>query len=287
MPRTSSLRKTVRRLLSVLLLIYISLCAFFYFRQGEMLYPAPTSYSPTTPQDVGIPFEDLHIPVNSTDQIHAWWVPASSPSDKVILAFHGNGYVIEQTANRSGELLPYHETGANLLMVEYRGYGSSSPGMPNESRIYEDARAAFTYLITQRKIPAHNIILLGRSLGTGPATQLAVEHPEAGGLILISAFTSIPAAAKAVWYLRPFPLSILSHSKFDNLSKINSVHLPLLIAVGAEDTLTPPAMAQELIEHANEPKHLYLVPAADHNNLIRVAGEALVSQIGSVIQAIH
>jgi uncharacterized protein len=283
----SGLRKIARRFLITVLFFYLGVCAFVYFTQGAMLYPAPKFYQPASPQDVGIPFEDLHIPVNGSDQIHAWWVPASSPSDKVILAFHGNGYVIEQCVIPGGELISYHETGANLLMVEYRGYGSSSPGMPNESRIYEDARAAFTYLITQRKIPAHNIILLGRSLGTGPATQLAVEHPEAGGLILISAFTSIPAAAKAVWYLRPFPLSILSHSKFDNLSKINSVHLPLLIAVGAEDTLTPPAMAQELIEHANEPKHLYLVPAADHNNLIRVAGEALVSQIGSVIQAIH
>ena len=73
-----------------------------------------------------------------------------------------------------------HRLGPNLLLVDYRGYGSSSPGTPNETRVYEDARAALTYLVEQRHVSIHNIILMGRSIGTGPATQLALEHPEAG-----------------------------------------------------------------------------------------------------------
>ena len=87
------LRTTVTTLLSVLLLLYVGLGALFYFRQDQMTFPAPAHYTNATPADVGIAFEDLHIPVTGSEQIHAWWIPATQPSDKVLLMFHGNGYV--------------------------------------------------------------------------------------------------------------------------------------------------------------------------------------------------
>ncbi len=180
-----------------------------------------------------------------------------------------------------------HHLGPNLLLVDYRGYGSSSPGTANETRVYQDARAAFSYLLNQRHMRIHNVILMGRSIGTGPATQLALEHSDAGGLILESAFTSVSEAAKAIWYLRVFPLSLFIHNRFDNLSKIGSVHVPVFITVGTEDTLTPPDMAQALFRRANQPKLLYLVAGADHNTIVSVGGQALEKQIGGFIGNVH
>jgi fermentation-respiration switch protein FrsA (DUF1100 family) len=283
--RTPHPRRFVAVLLIVLAVIYFSACAFFYLQQDQMTFPAPREYATATPLTSGIPFEDLHIPVNRPEQIHAWWIPASTASDKVLLVFHGNGYVLDQAA--TGELLPLHALGANLLMIDYRGYGSSSPGTPNENRVYEDARAAFMYLIVQRHIRSRDIIFLGRSIGSGPATELAKEHPEAGGLILISAFTSTVAIAKSIWYLRPFPLELLSHNRFDNLSKIDAVHLPVFIAVGTQDRLTPPAMAQALFQRANEPKQLFLSPGADHNEMMNTGVAMLEAQISAFLQTIH
>ena len=201
--------------------------------------------------------------------------------------FHGNGYVLEQAAGSVGEVKSLHNLGPNLLLADYRGYGSSSPGTPNETRVYEDARAALAYLLTQRQVSIHDVIFMGRSIGTGPATQLAVEHPDAGALILESPFTSVPEAAKAIWYLRAFPLSLFVHNRFDNLSKIGSVHLPVFITVGTEDTLTPPEMAKALFQHANQPKKLYLVPGADHNGIVAIGGEKLENQISGFIDGIH
>jgi uncharacterized protein len=215
--QASGLARVVTTLLTIVLVIYIAACGYFYFEQDQMTFPAPTEYPPATPANVGIPFEDLHIAVNASEQIHAWWIPASPISDKVLLVFHGNGYVLEQAA--TGELVPLHSLGTNLLMIDYRGYGSSSRTAPDEKRVYEDARAAFTYLTVVRKVPSRKIIFLGRSVGTGPATEMAKEHPEAGGLMLISAFTSTIDIAKTIWYLRPFPLALLSHNRFDSLSK--------------------------------------------------------------------
>jgi len=252
-----------------------------------MTFPAPSHYAKASPADVGIAFEDLRIPVNGSEQLHAWWIPASQPSDKVLLMFHGNGYVLEQAAGPAGEVRSLHHLGPNLLLMDYRGYGSSSPGIPNETRVYEDARAGLGYLMTQRQVRANNVIFMGRSIGTGPATQLAVEHPDAGALILESPFTSVPEAAKAIWYLRAFPLSLFVHNRFDNLSKIGLVHVPVFITVGTEDTLTPPEMAKALFERANQPKQLYLVPRAGHNDIVGIGGQALENQISRFIDGIH
>ncbi len=183
--RKLGLGRFVVGFLAVLAVIYLSACAFFYLQQDQMTFPAPRDYAAATPLDVGVPFEDLHIPVNGSEQIHAWWIPASAAGDEVLLVFHGNGYVLEQAAR--GDLAPLHALGTNLLMIDYRGYGSSSPGIPTENRVDEDARAAFSYLTVQKRVPGRAIIFLGRSIGTGPATEMAKEHPEAGGLILISA----------------------------------------------------------------------------------------------------
>jgi fermentation-respiration switch protein FrsA (DUF1100 family) len=284
----SLFRRFIVGLLVVVAAIYITACVFFYLRQDQMTFPAPASYAKTTPMDAGIPFEDLHIPVNGSDQIHAWWIPATIPSDssgKVVLAFHGNGYVLEQGIN--WETVPLHSVGTNLLLIDYRGYGSSSPVTPNEKLVYEDARTAFTYLTVQRRIPSRDIIFLGRSIGTGPATQLATEHPDAGGLILISPFTSTVDVAKSIAYLRLFPLSLLSHNRFDNLGKIASVRIPVFITVGTSDRLTPPIMAQVLFQRANEPKQLYLSPGADHDHTLEIGAKTLVDRISAFIQTLR
>lgn len=290
-PHASRSHVVTITLLLLLIAAYLAVCGLFYFKQDQMVFPAPTEYAKATPKDKGIDFEDLHIPVNGSEQIHAWWIPAASSSEKVLLVFHGNGYVLEQgiAGNYPDdiEFVPFYRLGTNLLLIDYRGYGSSSPGPANENRVYEDARAAFTYLTVQRKIPGKDVILVGRSIGTGPATEMAKEHPEAGGLVLLSPFTSTTDIARTLRFLRLLPLTFLSHNKFDNFSKIDSVHIPILMVVGTDDTLTPPAMAQTLFEKANQPKRLYLVPGADHNGLIRVGGQKLLDEITVFLQTIH
>jgi fermentation-respiration switch protein FrsA (DUF1100 family) len=77
------------------------------------------------------------------------------------------------------------------------------------------------------------------------------------------------------------------HNRFDNLSKISLVHVPVFITVGTEDTLTPPEMANVLFRHANQPKQLYLVPGADHNGIVAVGGQALERQVSAFINSVH
>ena len=245
----------------------------FLIDQARLLFPAPKIFDKKTPADIGLRFEDLRIPLNARDYLHAWWIPAAMPSDQVILVFHGNGYVLEDMVE--DETSSLHDIGTNLLLVDYRGYGSSTPIALNEMTVDEDAEASLDYLLRDRMVPVGNVIVLGRSIGSGPATYLAMNNRGLAGLILESPFSSIDDAANAFWYFRIYPASLILRTHFDNLTKISSVRVPLLVVSGTADTLTPPSMADRIFAQANPPKQRYSVVGAGHNDLLTTGGSAL------------
>ena len=304
--QTFRFRRFVVGLLVALAVLYVAASAFLYFQQDQIGFPVLTDYERVTPAALGIPFEDLQIPVNGTEQIHAWWLPASS--DKVLLLFHGGGYVLEDnitlalraksglpplprlSLSRQLELIPLHQLGLNILAFDYRGFGSSTPLNLTEKTATEDARAALTYLTVQRRVPSRQIILTAWSLGTGPATEIAKEYPDMGGLVLVSPYTALPDLVQfmpELWYVRPLPYRLLSHTRFDNLSKMNSVHVPVLFIVGSVDDTTVPSMATALLQKANEPKRLYVSPGASHANVWDIKTDQVIAEISGFIQNRH
>lgn len=76
-PRTSRLREYFIGVLVAMAIIYLAICVFLYFQQDRMLFVRLAEYEKLTPFNIGIPFEDLYIPVNGSEQIHFWWIPAS------------------------------------------------------------------------------------------------------------------------------------------------------------------------------------------------------------------
>ena len=278
---TRWLRVVARGSATGLAIGYLLAGLLLYFEQGDLLFPAPKSYEKDTPATVHLPFEDLHIAVSPSEYLHAWWIPAAAPSAKVILMFHGNGYVLENIA--TSEAVVLHEIGTNLLLVDYRGYGGSSPAKTRESTVYEDARSALSYLTEHRRVSVHDIYVLGRSIGSGPATQSALENPRLGGLILESPFSSIDDAARVLPVTRMFPVHWMLRTHFDNLSKIGSVRVPLLMVSGSADSLTPVWMAKAIFAQANQPKQLMVIPGAGHDDLLFVGGQALTDALRNFV----
>jgi len=275
-------RSAAVKLTAFLLIGYLAIGASLYFEQSKLLFPARKTFEKTTPANIGLDFEDLRIPVHPRDDLHAWWILAGSESAKAILVFHGNGYVLEYMVR--DEATSLHAIGANLTLVDYRGYGSSSPIDPDESTVDEDAEAALNYLLVRRGNPIGNIFVLGRSIGSGPATDLAMKHPGLAGLILESPFSSVDDAAANVWYSRYFPVRLMLRTHFDNLSKVSAVQVPLLIVSGTKDTLTPPSMAESIFARAHQPKQLHLVAGAGHNDLLAVGGKSLTEVLQKFVE---
>jgi alpha-beta hydrolase superfamily lysophospholipase len=122
------------------------------------------------------------------ERIHVWWI-AAQPDAKVLLYLHGNGINMGAAVANAHQ---FHQLGFSVLLIDYRGYGRSEGSFPTETRVYQDAVTAWDYLVKQRQIQPSQIFLFGHSLGGAIAIDLAVQHPDAAGLIVESSFTSMP-----------------------------------------------------------------------------------------------
>ncbi len=174
-----------------------------------------------------------------------------------ILQFHGNAdSAFSPWQARHCEAL--RGLGFNVLEIDYRGFGLT-PGKASEAGMIEDAETAYRYL-RARGVPAGRIILLGHSLGSGPAVVLATRHSTAA-LVLFGAFTSIPDAAADRY---PFlPLRMAVGVQFNSLARIGEVRMPVIIAHSRSDSLIPYSHALKLFAAAHEPKQLISFEASN------------------------
>jgi hypothetical protein len=131
--------------------------------------------------------------------------------------------------------------------------------------LYGAARAVRRYLREQLGVSPQQTLIYGRSLGSGPAVQMAGEEPPAG-LILQSAFTSV---YRVLTVMRVLPFDF-----FENERKLARISCPVLVMHGRRDEVIPFAHGQALFTAAKEPKRSFWIPDAAHNDFLLVAGRS-------------
>lgn len=276
----SLLLKISLGLISLAITVYFSACLWLYLRQTQIIF-LPSATIETTPADFGNRFDDVWIPVGSAgEKLHGWWIPASGPETAVMLYLHGNGANIGANAEQANR---FRQIGLSVLLIDYRGYGRS-PGSPNEQQVYEDAEAGWQYLTQVRQVQPQRLFLYGHSLGGAIAIHLALQQPDAAGLIVQASFTSM---RQMVDYEMPrsiFPIDLLLTQKFDSISRVSELKMPLLYIHGLNDLRVPARMSQQLYDASPDPKQLYLVPDAGHNNVAQVAGIEYLKLIQEFVQ---
>jgi uncharacterized protein len=262
---------------SLVAIAYTATCVYLFMRQTRMIF-FPSPYIQTTPTEFNLPYEEVWIPVpesgDQTERIHGWWIPAES--ERVLLYLHGNGSNIGANVDQANR---FHQLGFSVLLIDYRGYGKSEGNFPTENSVYTDAQVAWDYLI-QRGSSPDQIFIYGHSLGGAVAINLATQNPSAAGLIVQSSFTSMREMATYAKNLEIFPLDLLLTQRFDSLQKLQTngssgekpLQMPVLFIHGTADTQVPSVMSEALYAAAPEPKQIWLVPEAGHNNVADVAG---------------
>jgi len=217
------------------------------------LYPVPP---------VGYEADDPHISYLETeDGVNLAMRVLRAPGNRHTLLFsHGNA---EDIGQNELDLQTLHSYGVDVLAYDYRGYGHSG-GKPSEPGTYRDIEAVYEF--ARRERPEHGIVLMGRSLGGGPSTELARRKPVAG-LVLASTYTSIFDVVKLGW------LGKIYH----NLGKIDAVDCPVFIVHGDRDEVIPFAHGEQLFARAREPKTFLRVRGGPHDLLFEDAdyGERL------------
>ncbi|TNF53889.1 alpha/beta hydrolase [bacterium] len=205
--------------------------------------------------------EEIFITCENKNTINGLYAPGKD-TFLTVLIFHGNAGNI---THRDIILQGFNRLGYAVLLIDYQGYGKSE-GTPSEKNLYLDGKASLEWLGKEKKVKPTEIVLFGKSLGSGVAVELATKD-SFKGLILESPFTSIASVARSHFPYKFFPVSLLLIDKFDNASKIHSVDSPLLITHGTEDTIVNKKEGEKLFKKANMPKELYLIEGADHNDI--------------------
>ena len=224
---------------------------------NRVIFPAPiSSYELETYPGllVWIP----HQVKTQSPSIPCLYLQQSSGSSKLLLYFHSNA----EDAGTSFELCATLRARLNVhvLVVEYPGYGLH-PGQPSESSICATADAVVGYLTQEMEWPAEDIIVLGRSIGSGPACYLAAKTRFCC-LVLVSAYTSIKAV---VGHVAGKLAQLFVAQRFKNIEAIKSVTCPVFFLHGLRDTLIPAWQSQELHSKCHSPCHIHLPPAMTHN----------------------
>lgn len=228
--------------------------------------------------DVSVPVgEDISIPCRFY-QGHPQW--------PWILFFHGNGEVVSDY----DEIAPfYHRKKLNLVVADYRGYGSSG-GVPTLTDLVRDAHALFekTEEELSRRSLRSSLWVMGRSLGSISALELAYHHPhQLRGLIIESGF---PSVVRIIEHLR-IPTQGADLRTIDQacLNMIERISIPSLIIHGEMDTLVPLREAEDIYRHLGaDQKELLVIPLATHNDISYVGFqkyfEALQTFVGKTSQ---
>ncbi len=214
------------------------------------------------PADFGLRAEELSVRTDDGLTLHGWWI--AGPGRRVLIWYHGNAGNIADRLHNARWFV--EQLGIAVVLVDYRGYGHSE-GAPDEAGLYRDGLAIYD-AVAARGVPAHDVVLFGRSLGGAVAVEVALRR-SAGALVLESAFRSVPAMARVHYWFVPRGAI---RTQMDNESKIGRVAAPILFLHGDRDRIVPLAHSRRLLELAVRPARLHVVEGAGHNDTYLVGG---------------
>jgi fermentation-respiration switch protein FrsA (DUF1100 family) len=223
-----------------------------------------------TPDQIGLPYEEVEFAAADGVRLHGWFLPAQAPRRGSILFLHGNAQNIS-THIASVAWLPAE--GFDVLLFDYRGYGRSE-GSPSLPGLHRDFAAALQALLARPEVDPGRVVVFGQSLGASLAITALAAAPrrqQVRALIVEGAFTSYRALAReklaGFWLTWPVqaPLALTIDDRYRPVDVIGELTpLPLLIVHGEADQVVPPDHAVALYEAARPPKTLWLVPGAGH-----------------------
>lgn len=228
--------------------------AFLFHPRQE--YPGQAA--PGAAQDVLIPVAD---DVAVGGRFHM-----ADPEGPNILFFHGNGEIVADY----DDLGPiYNQMGINFLPVDYRGYGRSG-GRPTVAAMMQDCHIIFEFvrhwLLDNRY--QGPLIVMGRSLGSASALELAWKYPEQiDALIIESGFAYVKPLLQLLG-INVAAIGFEESAGFGHLDKIKTFKKPALIIHAEYDHIIPFSDGQALFDACLSPaKNFLKIPGANHNDI--------------------
>ena len=238
------------------------------------------------PSDLGLPFEDVALKTPEGIALSCWLIRANGVPEGTVIYLHG---VSECKIVGLPMAKQLHDLGYNVFLYDSRRHGESG-GTYCTYGFYEkhDARAVISHGAGRADLHAGKIGLVGTSMGAAVAVQGAAIDARVVALVAESGFATLRTIfddyqkrmIKLPWhYLRNIVIKRsehLAHFKANTVSPLEAVtqvHVPVFIMHGTADTLIDSRYSEMVYAKANDPKELWLIAGAKHNDMADVGGE--------------
>ena len=237
--------------------IYIVAIAALYFGQRLFIFQ-PVPLEKNFLFEFDHPFEEVWLATSDGQKINGLFFPTQKKRQGAMLYLHGNRGNLQRWGHFHAD---FTKRGYDVFMVDYRGYGKSN-GRPSEGGLYLDAEAAYQWII--QRVQPEDLVIYGRSLGTGVASKLASRF-QARLLILETPFNSITGTIKYKFPFFYFPINFNHH--FPNDHYLPQIKIPVYAFHGTWDLIVPYRSARQLRPLMPTPEHFITIPKGGHQNL--------------------
>jgi uncharacterized protein len=255
-----SARRRLRGSIVIMLTVYFAFLGLLLALEKKMVYHPATAKEYWSPPP-GLAFEDVTFTSSTGDSIHAWWC-FDSKATFTILFSHGNAGNLSGHAWIIAEMRRWFP--CNVLIYDYPGFGKST-GVPSEAGCYAAGHAAYDWLTKTMNIKPDELHLMGQSLGCAMACELAVKV-EHRSLILLCPFTTIRDRGQEIMAI--FPVRWLMSHHYDNKSKLERYHKPLLIGHSTTDEVIPFHHGKNLFDAAGTKEKTFVtMPNIAHSEV--------------------
>lgn len=250
------------------------------------------------PSDLALPYEEFQIKTAEGIALSCWFIPRGPQARGTVIVLHG---VSECKIVGLPLAKRLFDSGFNVFLYDSRRHGESG-GCVCTYGFYEklDVSTIINTLEARNDVKLGRIGLMGSSMGAAVAIQVAALDPRVASVVAESGFASLRKVydeyqkrmTKIPWhYLRNLVIKRseqIAHFKASLVSPaeaVKQVHVPIFLLHGTADNKIPAAASELVFRNANEPKELWLIPGAKHNDMVEKGGEEYFTRIVAFFQS--
>jgi alpha-beta hydrolase superfamily lysophospholipase len=228
----------------------------YFFQEKLIFFPDKLSNNYTF--HFNQPFEEITIKTEDGIRLNGLLFPAAAASNRLIFYLHGNAGALNtwgQVANR------YTTLGYDVFILDYRGYGKSEGTIKNQQQLFDDIQRAYDEM--KKKYREDQVVVLGYSIGTGPAAYLAsTNYPKL--LILQAPYYSLTDLMRHTYPI--IPTFILKYKLRTN-RYIRNCKMPVVMFHGTKDAVIYYGSSLKLKKELKRTDTLITLNGQGHNGI--------------------
>ena len=243
-------------IVGVVAALYVLLCGVLYFKQEKLLF-APTRLPAGFQFRFPGRFDERWTTAADGARLHGLLFKAPNPKG-LIFYLHGNGGALDSWGDAAAT---YTALGYDVFLPDYRGYGKSGGAISSQAQLLADVDTVYRQLLPE--YPESRTVVLGYSLGTGPATWLAARHHPKLLILQAPYFSMRDMAAR----LYPFVPGFILRYPMPTNELIGRVSAPIVLFHGDRDEVIDYSSTLRLKALLKPADTLIVLPGARHNGM--------------------